>query len=496
MNPISIDGAFDAPAAKTAANNLKSRMKALGVEIPLSHAYEGVAAMLGHASWNVLSASLAGPKANTTAARSGSSEPPFGLMPDDRSPLSVVFARPQIHRPLIEAFELDADAVTGRRNVLRAVTLGARSPFLNPADPVHAGKRTRVAFTSEKPLPISIFDTPLGRRYPTPSHRHRIALFLAAVIRTIHPLEITQSVLEHLEILVDALYEHHSDSGRKSQPSRRAQSSATNAEFELSGLSMIEGETWWNAADRAYAARKLPLSRAAQSNAVPRLEHVIPFVRSYVTPLTDSGETLSDLLARAVSSAFRTYPCFGFSESRFGDEERAAYDRIDYEIDARNPKVAGALYLAAYNAAALEADGAFFDSPDVSLVPPALRYDLRATIALERAETLLEALGGAYAAGRVVEHASSEGRRCVLLTESMEIATMAQAQSATFAVSACSSERQLDAISNLLSLDPEEGDEIEKAMNGEIISAGSVPAVLSRRRNRRTERTVVRLAAA
>ncbi|WP_327210531.1 hypothetical protein [Rhizobium leguminosarum] len=482
MNPIPMNGAFDAPAAKIAAKNLRTRMKALGVDFPLAHAYEGVAAVFGHPTWNVLSA----------APPEGL---PFSILPDDAIPLSVLFGKTALYRSIIEGLRVPAERA-GSRSVLRCVVIGSR-PYLGMPPTVDPSvKSTRVTFSSEKPLPISIFDTPLGRRLPTPQHRHRIALFLASIIRIVHPLEATPAILEQLEILVDALYLHHSDGGRKSHPFKRASSSATHGELELAGLPIIGGETWWNAADRAYAGRNLALSRAAQSNAVPRLDHVIPFVRGYVSPLTDSGETLSELLARAISAAYRTYPCFTFSESRFGEEERAGYDRIDYEIDARSSggsKVASALYMAAFNAAAIEADGAFLDAPDRSLVPPALSADIRSTIVLEKAETVLDALGSPSAARKLIEHGSSENRRCLVLTESMEIASIAHAQSATFAVTACSDARRLDAISDLLGLAPEDGDEIDQAMKNPTYSSDSVPAVSSRRVNRRTERTMGRI---
>lgn len=495
MNPIPMNGAFDAPAAKIAAKNLRTRMKALGVDFPLAHAYEGVAAVFGHPTWNVLSAALA----NASLAEDTRTKPPeglpFSILPDDAIPLSVLFGKTALHRSIIEGLRVPAERA-GSRSVLRCVVIGSR-PYLGMPPTVDPSvKSTRVTFSSERPLPISIFDTPLGRRLPTPQHRHRIALFLASIIRIVHPLEATPAILEQLEILVDALYLHHSDGGRKSQPFKRASSSATHGELELAGLPIIEGETWWNAADRAYAGRNLALSRAAQSNAVPRLDHVIPFVRGYVSPLTDSGETLSELLARAISAAYRTYPCFTFSESRFGEEERAGYDRIDYEIDARSSggsKVASALYMAAFNAAAIEADGAFLDAPDRSLVPPALSADIRSTIVLEKAETVLDALGSPSAARKLIEHGSSENRRCLVLTESMEIASIAHAQSATFAVTACSDARRLDAISDLLGLAPEDGDEIDQAMKNPTYSGDSVPAVSSRRVNRRTERTMGRI---
>jgi hypothetical protein len=491
-----MNGAFDAPAAKIAAKNLKARMKALGIDIPLTHAYEGIAAVFGHPSWNVLSSALVKMPAKEETKTKSLDAIPFSILPDHGHPLSLVFANPALHRSIIEALRVPTSTEhAGFRSVLRRVVLGSRPLLGTPpaADP--SVMSTRVVFTTEKPLPISIFDTPLGRRLPTPQHRHRIAIFLAAIIRIVHPLEVTPAILDQLEILVDALYLHHSDGGRNTQPFNRASSSATHVELELAGLPIIEGETWWNAADRAYAGRNLALSRAAQSNAVPRLDHIIPFVREYVSPPTDSGETLSDLLARAISTAYRTYPCFRFSESRFGEEERASYDRIDYEIDARNSKLAAALYVAAFNAAAIEADGAFFDAPDRSRIPPALAADIHSTIVLEKAETVLDALGTTSAVQKLIEHASSENRRCLALTESMEIALIAQAHSATFAVTACSDARRLDAISDLLGLAPEDGDEIDQAMKGRSFN-GSVPVVVSRRVNRRTERSVGRIALA
>lgn len=485
MNPIQFDRAFDAPAAKTAAKNLKSRLRDLGMEIQTTHAYEGVAAVLGCPSWNVLKAALA-EKTAQNGKSPEMSEP--SIMPDEASPLAVLYAAPALHRRVTDALRLSLPpSSTPLRRLLRTISLGTPPNFEERGSRDDQGRRTRVVFRAERPMPISVFDTPLGRRLPTPEHRARVALFLASVIRIVHDLEATPSVLSHLEELVDALYLHHSEWSPKGEPFRRTASSTTSEELERAGIRMLENETWWSAADRAQTTGNFALARAAQSNAVPRLSYIIPFVRGYASPLTDSGETLTNLLARAVSFAYRTHPCFSFEESRFGEEERIAYDRIDFDIDARSPKVAAALYVAAFNAAAIEADD--YSASSIPVPPRQARTPVHVTMALERTETALAAFGTTVGVRRLLEHASVDGRACLAMTESVEVASVARSMSAMFAVTACSSTRNLDAICDLLALEAEEGDVVEEAMTRESLT-GSLPAVFSVRRNRRTSRRI------
>lgn len=474
MNPIVLHGALDAPAAKIAAKNLKKRLKSLNIDLPLSHAYEGVAAVLGHPSWNVLSASLA----KTPEAPK---DDRLDIRPTSDAPLTMLFARPEIQRPLIDALGTQkSDEKSGHRVVRNVLT--RRDPQTPSMTGENAITTTRVDFTVERPMPISIFDTVLGQRLPTEAHRFRIAVFLAAVIRIVHPLEATPSIIEQLEALVDALFRHHSDVGRKSVPFKRVPSSTTNAELELAGISMEEGETWWDAVDRAASIGNTALARAAQSNALPRLEHIIPFVRDYQSSPTDSGETLSELLARAISVAYRTYPCFTFSESRFGQEERSGYNRIDFTIDpspSQNSKVVAALYMAAFNAASIEADGG-------SKLPGS--FNIRSTIALEAAERTLAAVGNLQTVANLLSHVSTENRRCVALTESIDVTAAAQTLPTTFAATLCTNTWFLDAVSDFLRLSPEDGDVIENAMMNPAAELRTVPVIVSRRVRRRTHR--------
>jgi len=186
-----------------------------------------------------------------------------------------------------------------------------------PEDKRH--QATYAYLRNEARQAINPFDTPLGARYPLPSHRDFLLNFLSLLATppgSDRPPEGTGSMVQRM---AEEAYRQFSDmeQGRgHPKPYTPTIDEEVARTVEELGIAYTEGETsWWQIVDGLYDQGQVHMAARAQRYAVPTLVDVggiasqTDIRQAYEQVKTESGEKLLDYLWRKIAQdAPQSYP--------------------------------------------------------------------------------------------------------------------------------------------------------------------------------------------
>ncbi len=208
---------------------------------------------------------------------------------------------------------------------------------------------------------INIFDTMLGCRKPSPSHKVFLQNFLTQVITPAGKSEPYESTDAMIIKIVNRAYEVFSDDP-DSTPKPYYQGVCNKVDeklFEYGIDGEEEGLCWWEIVDLFFDKKEIALSSLAQRYAVPLLEELVEIAtsspsinNSYSKPLAKTGESMLELFQRAISEVIEEYPMlnlptlFDVSGSRIISLD---LDEVAKGSDAASIKRTGLMYLLGRN---------------------------------------------------------------------------------------------------------------------------------------------------
>lgn len=289
----------DSEQAKRRAKSIKARMKELGYEMPLTHAYEALASSCGFRNWPTMKAQL----------QAGVSMPGTVSILDD---LSFSFAGDRaLVRSLSNASRGETEliyALPGRGKttlacalalsaIKRAAAEGKQFPYMRIVD---VGPSARGFFeTLKEALPsdrkgdavylkpdkigacsLNPFDLPLGFRQP-PAHRlSSLVNFLMCMSEDKRFMADSERVKVFLETAVTQLYAKFSDQGG-GEPKLFDPEAHPALTREIRKLCMKFGAnsvTWWEVVDGLAGIGRFDLANIAQRYAVPNPSDLVLFL--------------------------------------------------------------------------------------------------------------------------------------------------------------------------------------------------------------------------
>lgn len=161
---------------------------------------------------------------------------------------------------------------------------------------------------------INPFDTQLGARYPTRSHRSFLINFISLLLVDNiedRPFEGTASMLS---MVIDETYRRFSDLEQPRLYIRHIEREIDEKLAEL-GVSIESDRTsWWSMADKLFAAGHLELALRAQRHAMPTIADTIsiahtPSIKDLFSEVkTPSGEDYVTYYGRVISGLIRNFP--------------------------------------------------------------------------------------------------------------------------------------------------------------------------------------------
>jgi len=514
-------GAVDAPSAKAAARNVKQRLASLGHDISLNHAYEAIAASFGHPTWAVMKARLE--SATAAVAPPPATVRPFPLGPlgwekfalGETNPTSLFFGPANARRDYVISSLCDdwmRRSMNGMRRYLRTIisrkTKGSGGLFPLAADVGHIEDYTHVRISKDMSQ-TSVFDLPLGARYPTPPHRLRIIDFVCAVVET--SLERRGEKLSEAEIralaepiprLVDMAYEL-----RVKETPLRFEASAIEemgaVSPDISSLLRLSEQstppTWWDVSEVLGDKYLTQWAVWAQSQAVPTLEDVMRCARSAdmdgVMPGHVPGRKTKDVLATALSTALRDIGCLRGSRKPPVDYRPVEVIEIDEEHS--DPGTTGLMMLMAMNRYQMLVDAADADDRTRDLYKPQ-RLPLE-----DSPIRLVVSMPSAFLSGsdalrrnadlrKIFDDAVGNGREVAVFTDRIPTAASLIGASSSYFVIGSSTHDEVGPIAGVFGLNEAEADIIHDHMVGStLVPDEGVPMLASKRRFHMTDRSAV-----
>lgn len=284
----------DSDTAKRRAYLIKSRMDELGHKLPLTHAYEVLAAACGYRNWPTMRAQFEFAASKTpcearklpeTVAYSfgGDGENAPALLRSEAL-IDILYAPPgygksstmnalnyELVRTTFEA--------TGTIPEMAIIDVGcsARGLVSYLQDVLPPRFRNKIAyhkFANTKAFVVNPFDTHLGFRCPTDQQKRTLAAFLLMMAHDSDDDLAGDGHVAAAHRIIDALYSRVSDNVASSTPKiySRLADFGLSRELAAHGVSAVDGETTWWAIVDALASRKLyKHARLAQRHAMPTM---------------------------------------------------------------------------------------------------------------------------------------------------------------------------------------------------------------------------------
>jgi hypothetical protein len=495
------NGAVDAPTAKAAARNVKQRLSVLGHEISLNHAYEAVAAMGGYPTWSVMKAKLE----ETTELAPTTVKPfPIGKIawakfaPGEHNPTPLFYGPDGDRRSAIMA-ELGREFLAsygGRPKAapfLRAITFttGAERPSEIGDEMRQDFSRTRI---SRDNCDLSIFDLPLGRRYPSQGHRQRIISFITDLVVSFIDKEDLygrdlRAIAEPIPRMVDAAYAARD----RKFPKAYAREVFEEIDRDLY-LNSRDAEglqaTWWEASEVLAWKFRSTWAQWAQTQAVPELVDFMSIAREVdMGGVLPNGDRATDVIVRCISLALREYGFLrGSCRKPGGRHLRAAV--IEIVETPLDPRADNLLFRIAENdyrmlVEDIEADDRtrLFHEGRMPTAASPMRL---LTSTSSSPSAMAKSLVG------LLDDAVGNGRELAIFTDDAECASKLREMSSSYFVHGCHSHSEVANVGSVFGLDTDHVSVIHDHMVGTSlgIEAG-VPLIACRRKFHMTETSAV-----
>jgi intracellular multiplication protein IcmB len=179
---------------------------------------------------------------------------------------------------------------------------------------------------------INIFDTLLGSRQPTPSHKQFLQNIITLIMTPAGEQKPPSSPEAMVSKIVKAAYERFEDT-ETSSPKKYSTGIDFEVDKKLSELGLKDADerklSWWKIVDFLFDKGEKRLAAKAQRYAVPVLEDLIDVARStnsinsmYSKPEAETSESMIDLFNRLITEAIEQFPMlsiptvFDLSEAR------------------------------------------------------------------------------------------------------------------------------------------------------------------------------------
>ncbi|MNU30349.1 AAA-like domain protein [compost metagenome] len=284
----------DSETAKRRAYFIKSRLDELGHKLPLTHAYEVLAASCGYRNWPTMKAQFefvaskapgGTRKLPDTVAYSfgGEGEHAPALLRNDAL-IDILYAPPGYGKSsTMNAlnYELVRKTFeeTGTIPEMAIIDVGCSAKGLVSylQDVLPPRFRDKIAyhkFANTKAFVVNPFDTHLGFRVPTDQQKRTLAAFLLMMARDKNDDRFDDGHVAAAHRIIDALYSRISDKAVNSTPKIYSKLDDLGLSRELAAhdVSAVDGETTWWAIVDALADRKLyKHARLAQRHAMPTM---------------------------------------------------------------------------------------------------------------------------------------------------------------------------------------------------------------------------------
>ncbi len=204
-----------------------------------------------------------------------------------------------------------------------------------------ANRRHEAAYFRMKMSPeyaINPFDTQLGARHPNSNERAFLVNFLTE-LSTDPGREPASGLANMMGSIVDSAYAALDDNVAKGTPNiyNPGVNLFVDAAIRKYNIDVRAGITpWWDVVDALFLKEDIHHATIAQRYAVPRLDNLMKILRDpqvmsvHATAITESGEKLSEAVARLIASAIREFPIFQQPTAfDIGDSRIVALDLMD-----------------------------------------------------------------------------------------------------------------------------------------------------------------------
>lgn len=339
MTTLGNENLRDGDTAKKRAQAMKSRLKEMGHEIPLTHAYEALATSCGFRNWPTMKAHL-----TSTVALKDRLEPRQGGETANRSVFfdeqgnpwtpthgrshgyDLVYAPPGKGKTsfsqALDLIRLDqnVDAWSPSIPEITIIDLEGTSHALMNRIREEVPKKSRhlvrhVRLMADRTQSINVFDTPLGMRRPPAAQRLVLANFLVSLLGLPRILEALPDETYPLVLdVVDRVYAVKSDGTPHSRPKMYEKGRLPELDRDVSAVLPVDGGalSWWQVADAFFHANKVEHAIMAQRYAVPLLSDAIPVLMDISKSMGESGRmkemAVSEKLMRCISRHLQLFP--------------------------------------------------------------------------------------------------------------------------------------------------------------------------------------------
>jgi hypothetical protein len=282
----------DSEQAKRRAKSIKTRMKELGYEMPLTHAYEALASSCGFRNWPTMKAQFDQPVyAKPTFLDeleiefSGESNLISSLKQVKGGRLDLFYAPTGKGKTtLINALILEnvRQALSKGRGLpeVRIIDVGPSTTGLVDAlrELLPAKRKDEVAYFSVKRdgvITLNPFDLPLGLREPTARMRTSLVHLMMSMAFGWREISNSHDLKTFFGSLIDSVYNRLSDRGAGVPKLYGATNSSLVREINarlLKGPRRNEAVSWWNIVDELVEGGEFELAELAQRHAVPTMQ--------------------------------------------------------------------------------------------------------------------------------------------------------------------------------------------------------------------------------
>ncbi len=180
---------------------------------------------------------------------------------------------------------------------------------------------TCVRLQNVRSFAINPFDTPLGCRFPLPSHKAFLGNFLTLLATPTgeeHPYEAVPNIAV---MVIEEAYRAMADDGRMPKPYQAGMDPAVDALLDVHGYQCDSQSIWWEVVDFLFGRGECHGAAMAQRYAVPNLAEVAALARDsavsafYTGTVPMGREPVAEYFYRAISDAIRKYPILGGASS-------------------------------------------------------------------------------------------------------------------------------------------------------------------------------------
>jgi intracellular multiplication protein IcmB len=360
MTALGNENPRDGDTAKRRAQAMKARLKELGHDIPLTHAYEMLATSCGFRNWPTMRATLS--SSTSAAAYVDGSQPTSGraaFYDDEGKPWEVPASKDWgfelIYSPpgkgkasFAQALDLHAveKHLERSRSTLPRVTMidvgGTSHVFIARVREMVSRKSRHlvkhVRLQADRTQSINVFDTPLGLRKPPEAQRQALATFLVCVLglQTSDPRY--QSFHDIAIAAVDDVYGRFAGLNPNSNPRLYKAGMSSELDREITALlpQTAKSGTWWSIVDGFFEAGHVEHAAMAQRFAVPKLGDMLPLLSG----INSFDRDFVEALEYAISRHIHTFPILSEeTDSAVGRTSILAVDISEFARGGRGPEL-------------------------------------------------------------------------------------------------------------------------------------------------------------